>query len=247
MKRIGIIGAMEKEVAYLKQEMRDVIVTRKAGLEFYEGSLVNKPVVVVRSGIGKVNAGICTQMMIDLYDLEGIINTGVAGSLCNDVNIGDIVVSTDTVQHDVDVTVFDYLSGQIPGMNVLAFEADSSLVENAYASSQKVNRHIRTFKGRIVSGDQFISNQRRKEQLVKDFNALCTEMEGAAIGQVAYLNQMPYVVVRAISDKADESAIVDSQTFSNEAIENSVSLVKEMLRMNKEPRMEPIRFDFTMG
>jgi len=246
MKRIGIIGAMEKEVAFLKEEMRNVIVTKKAGLEFYEGVLVSKPVVVVCSGIGKVNAGICTQMMIDLYDLEGIINAGIAGSLCNDINIGDIVISTDTVQHDVDVTVFDYLPGQIPRMDVLTFEADSSLVEFAYASSQKVNRHIRTFKGRIVSGDQFISNQEKKEQLASTFDARCTEMEGAAVGQVAYLNQMPYVVIRAISDKADESAVVDSPTFSEEAIENSISLVKEMLRMMNEPKVEPFRFDFNM-
>ena len=246
MKRIGIIGAMEKEVALLKEEMRNVIVTKKAGLEFYEGTLASKPVVVVRSGVGKVNAGICTQMMIDLYDLEGIINTGIAGSLCNDINIGDIVISIDTVQHDVDMTVFDYLPGQIPGMEELSFEANEDLVEVAYASSQKVNQHIRTFKGRIVSGDQFISDQEKKEQLASTFDALCTEMEGAAIGQVAYLNQMPYVVIRAISDKADGSAIADSPTFSKEAIENSVSLVKEMLRMIKEPKIEPFRFDFSM-
>jgi len=244
MKRIGIIGAMEKEVACLKEEMRNVMVTKKAGLEFYEGVLASKPVVVVRSGVGKVNAGICTQMMIDLYDLEGIINTGKAGSLCNEINIGDIVVSTDTVQHDVDLTMFDYLPGQIPGMDVLAFEADSSLVEFAYASSQKVNRHIRTFKGRIVSGDQYISDQEKKEKIASDFDGLCTEMEGAAIGQVAYLNQMPYVVIRAISDKADGSAIADSEAFSKEAIENSINLVKEMLRMIKGIRAESIRLDW---
>ena len=235
---------MESEVIGLKEEMRNVMITKKAGLEFYEGILASKPVVVVRSRVGKVNAGICTQMMIDLYDLEGIINIGIAGSLRNDVNIGDIVISIDTVQHDVDVTMFDYPPGQIPSMDVLAFEADSNLVESAFTSSQRVNRHIRTFKGRIVSGDQFISDQEKKEKIASNFDALCTEMEGAAIGQVAYLNQMPYVVIRAISDKADENAIADSEAFSKEAIENSVNLVKEMLRKTKGARGEPIRFDF---
>jgi adenosylhomocysteine nucleosidase len=168
--------------------------------------------------------------MIDLYDLECIINTGIAGSLSNDINIRDVVISTDTVQHDVDVTMFDYPLGKIPSMDVLAFEADSNLVEIAFFSSQRVNRHIRTYRGRIESGEQFISDQMKKEELRQHFNALCTEMEGAAIGQVAYLNQMPYVVIRAISDNADGSATVDSETFSEEAIEYSITLVKEMLR-----------------
>jgi adenosylhomocysteine nucleosidase len=229
MKRIGIIGAMESEVACLKKEMTNVIITKKTGLEFYEGFLTGKPVVVVRSGIGKVNAGVCTQILTDLYDIKCIINTGIAGSLSNDINIGDIVISTDTVQHDVDVTMFDYPPGQIPSMDVLAFKADSDLVQIALTSSGRVNRHIQAFKGRIVSGDQFISDQRKKERLVEVFGSLCTEMEGAAIGQVAYLNQIPYVVIRAISDKADGSATVDSETFSKTAIENSINLLKEML------------------
>jgi adenosylhomocysteine nucleosidase len=230
MRRIGIIGAMESEVIRLKDEMRDVNITKKAGLEFYEGFIAGKHVVVVRCGVGKVNAGVCTQIMIDLYDLQCIINTGIAGSLSNDINIRDVVISTDTVQHDVDVTMFDYPLGQIPSMDVLAFKADSNLAEIAYLASQRANRHIGTYKGRIVSGDQFISDQEKREKLKYHFNALCTEMEGAAIGQVAYLNQMPYVVIRAISDNADGSATIDSEVFSREAIENSITLVKEMLR-----------------
>ena len=242
MKSIGIIGAMEEEVAFLKEELTEVTITKKTGLEFYEGFLVGKPVVVVRSGIGKVNAGICTQMLIDLFDIECIINTGIAGSLVGDVEIGDVVVSTDTLQHDFDATGFGYPLGKIPRIDVLAFEADKKLVESAYTSCKMVNGHIQVHKGRIVSGDVFVSDNEKKERIATTFNALCTEMEGAAIGQVAYLNQVPYVVIRAISDKADDSAKVDYPVSAGKAIENSVRLVKEMIRYEL-PYVNPIRWE----
>jgi adenosylhomocysteine nucleosidase len=230
MKRVGIIGAMEEEVACLKEELVDLRITKKIGLEFYEGLLAGKPVVVVRSGIGKVNAGVCTQILIDLFEIEYIINTGIAGSVSNNIEIGDVVISTDTVQHDFDVTGFGYPLGEIPRMGVKTFEADSKLVELAYSSCKMVNYNIQVYKGRIASGDIFVSDNMTKEKIATIFAALCTEMEGAAIGQVACLNQIPYVVIRAISDKADGSAQVDYPIFAKQAIQNSIKLVKEMLK-----------------
>lgn len=229
MKRIGIIGAMEEEVSRLKEMMEQVTIQKKASMEFNLGILNGKEVVVVRSGIGKVNAGICTQILVDDFQVDAIINTGIAGSLKNEINIGDIVISTDALQHDVDAREFGYEPGQIPRMEVLAFKADSRLIEQAEASSHEVNPEVGVFKGRVVSGDQFIADRRVKESIIEKFQGYCTEMEGAAIAQAAYLNQVPFVVIRSISDKADDSASVDYPAFEKKAIENGVRLVSHMV------------------
>lgn len=229
MKRIGIIGAMEEEVSRLKEMMEQVTIRKKASMEFNLGILNGKEVVVVRSGIGKVNAGICTQILVDDFQVDAIINTGIAGSLKNEINIGDIVISTDALQHDVDAREFGYEPGQIPRMEVLAFKADSRLIEQAEASSHEVNPEVGVFKGRVVSGDQFIADRRVKESIIEKFQGYCTEMEGAAIAQAAYLNQVPFVVIRSISDKADDSASVDYPAFEKKAIENGVRLVSHMV------------------
>ena len=182
-------------------------------MEFNHGYLNGKEVVVVRSGIGKVNAGICTQILVDDYGVDCVINTGIAGSLRNEINIGDIVISTDAVQHDMDVRIFGYPLGEIPQMGVLSFQADEHLAEVAEEVCKEVNPEIQVFRGRVVSGDQFISSKEVKNHLIEEFNGSCAEMEGAAIAQGAYLNKIPYVVLRAISDKADDSATMDYPTF----------------------------------
>ncbi|HIU75171.1 MAG TPA: 5'-methylthioadenosine/adenosylhomocysteine nucleosidase [Candidatus Pelethocola excrementipullorum] len=230
MNLIGIIGAMEEEVANLKEHMTEVSVTTKASMEFNKGKLNGKDVVVVRCGIGKVNAGICTQILVDDYKVDAIINTGIAGSLKNEINIGDIVVSTDALQHDVDATNFGYPKGQIPRMDVLSFPADEQLAELAQEVCREVNPEISVFAGRVVSGDQFISDKDVKNRIISDFGGFCTEMEGAAIAQGAYLNHIPFVVLRAISDKADDSASVDYPTFEREAIGHCVKLVENMVK-----------------
>ena len=227
--KIGIIGAMQEEVAQLKAEMSDVIITSKASMDFYEGKLGDKDVVIVQSGIGKVNAGICTQILVDLFAVDLVINTGIAGSLRAEINIGDIVVSTDTVQHDVDATEFGYVLGEIPRIGTIAFKADEKLIEQAVASCREVNKDINVFSGRVVSGDQFIADSATKQKIISNFDGYCTEMEGAAIAQAAYLNQLPFVIIRAISDKADDSAQMDYPTFEKQAIANSVKLVKDMI------------------
>ena len=229
MKCVGIIGAMEQEVARLKEVIENVSITTRAGMDFYEGVLEGKKVVVVQSGIGKVNAGMCTQILADLFQVEAVINTGIAGSLNNDINIGDIVLSTDVLHHDMDATGFGYPLGQIPRMDVLSFEADKKLIELADKACRKVLPEIGTHIGRVVSGDQFISDKAVKERIASNFNGCCTEMEGAAIAQTAYLNKVPFVILRAISDKADDSATMDYPTFEKKAIENSVKLIKELV------------------
>ena len=229
MKTIGIIGAMEVEVAILKEKMEDVRIIKKASMDFYEGILAGKKVVVVRSGIGKVNAGICAQILADVFSVDAIINTGIAGSLNKNINIGDIVLSTDVVQHDMDATGFGYRKGQIPQMPVFFFNADDNLRRLAAEVCKEVNPDIQVFEGRIASGDQFVCDQDVKNRIVSEFSAYATEMEGAAIGQAAYLNEIPFLVVRAISDKADGSAQMDYSEFEKAAVDHSLRLTLNML------------------
>lgn len=226
---IGIIGAMEDEVAALKEAMEVQETIEKASMIFCKGMLCGKEVVVVRSGIGKVNAGICAQILVDRFGVDVLINTGIAGSLDAKIDIGDMVISTDALHHDMDASEFGDALGQVPRMDVLSFLADETLVKKAVQASEKANPDIHTFTGRIVSGDQFIASREVKERIVKNFHPLCVEMEGAGIAQAAYLNQVSYVIIRAISDKADNSAHVDYPTFEQQAIAHSVRLVKELL------------------
>lgn len=230
MNRIGIIGAMEIEVEALKAQMENVTLKKKASMEFHHGLLNGKEVVVVRSGIGKVNAAVCTQILADDFQVDAVINTGIAGSLKNEINIGDIVVSTDALQHDMNVEEFGYPKGQIPAMDVFSFAADERLREKAVKICKEVNSDISVFEGRVVSGDQFVADAKVKEELVREFAGFCTEMEGAAIAQAAYLNKIPFVIVRAISDKADNSATMDYPTFEKKAAEHCVRLVGGMVK-----------------
>lgn len=224
MAALGIIGAMEVEVEALKKDMKLNRELTKAGMHFWEGELAGKEVVVVKSGVGKVNAAVCTQILVDEFQVEAVVNTGIAGSLRAEIDIGDMVISTDLVHHDMDATGFGYPLGQIPQMEVFSFEADERLAKLAQKACEEVNPEIKAFKGRIVSGDQFVSDDGVKKKIVGNFDGYCTEMEGAAIAQAAYLNSVPFVVVRAISDKADGSASLDYPTFERLAVEHSVRL-----------------------
>ncbi len=226
---VGIIGAMEEEVASLKAAMEVSEVVEKAAMTFVKGTLCGKEVVVVRSGIGKVNAGICAQILVDLFGVDQLINTGVAGSLDSQIDIGDIVISSDAVQHDMDVTALGDPVGQIPRLDTFAFPADAHLMEEARKANQEANPDIQTFTGRVVSGDQFVSGTEKKEYLVQTFDGKCAEMEGAAIAQAAYLNKVPYVIIRAISDKADNSAMMDYPTFEKHATQHLLRLMMNLM------------------
>ena len=226
---IGIIGAMEEEVAHLKEAMQVEKTVERAAMTFVKGKLDGKDVVVVRSGIGKVNAGICAQILADLFEVDTLINTGVAGSLDAALDIGAIVISTDAVQHDMDVSALGDPVGQIPRMDTFAFPADERLVQLAVQANEEANPDIHTFTGRVVSGDQFVSDGAVKERLVTQFQAKCTEMEGAAIAQAAYLNKISCVIIRAISDKADNSSTMDYAAFEKQAITHTVRLVRNLM------------------
>lgn len=229
IKKIGIIGAMEEEVTALREKLADGKMLRKASMDFYSGTFNGVEAVVVRSGIGKVNAGICTQILADIYGVDAVINTGIAGSLKAEINIGDIVISTDALQHDMDATGFGYEPGVIPRMETSCFRADAELVEKARAACEEAVPGIQVFTGRVVSGDQFISDKKVKARIIGQFGGMCTEMEGAAIAQAAWLNQIPFVIIRAVSDKADDSATVDYPTFERQAIAHSVALVENFV------------------
>ena len=229
-KVIGIIGAMDEELSKLKESRSNVSVKNMASMEFYEGTLYDTDVVIVRSGIGKVNAGICAQILVDVYNVSAIINTGIAGSLNADINIGDIVLSSDAIQHDMDAVAFGYDLGVIPRMETSTFQADKKLIDIAESACSEVIEDVKVFTGRVLSGDQFISGKEKKQWLIDNFSGFCTEMEGAAIAQAAYLNKIPFLIIRAISDKADDSAHMDYPAFEAMAIENSVKLLKAIIK-----------------
>ena len=230
MKKIGIIGAMELEVSTLKEAMTVSSVTTCAGMDFYEGALNDAAVVIVRSGVGKVNAALCVQILTDKFAVTHIINTGVAGSLNAALDIGDILVSRDAMHHDVDATIFGYRPGEVPQLGICEFVADDQLASLAIASCREVNPDLQVHLGRVVSGDQFISSSKVKERLIQVFHGDCAEMEGASIAQSAYLNHIPFVIIRAISDKADGSAEIDYPVFEESASRHSARLVADLVK-----------------
>ena len=226
---IGIIGAMEEEVAALKEAMEIEEVKEIASMKFCKGKLCGKDAVVVRSGVGKVNAAICAQILAGQFGVDALINTGIAGSLDARIDIGDMVISTDAIHHDMDASAFGDPVGQVPRMDTFTFPADERIAKLAKEVNEEVNPEIKTFLGRVATGDQFVASKEVKDRIVGNFQALCTEMEGAGIAHAAYLNKIPYVIIRAISDKADNSAQMDYPTFEKLAIAHSVKLVKNLL------------------
>ena len=229
-KIIGIIGAMDLEVEKLIEVMADKKEIEYAKRKFYVGKLEGADVVLARCGVGKVNAGITVQMMVDKFNITHIINTGVAGSLNETIDIGDIVLATGAVYHDLEATAFGYERGQVPQMEVFEFPTSEELVSLAEKSCKKVNPDVKVFKGRIASGDQFIADKATKADIKKYFDPYCVEMEGCAMAHAAYVNDIPCLIIRAISDKADDSAEMDYPTFEREAAIHSAKMVFEMMR-----------------
>lgn len=230
MNKIGIIGAMELEVETLKARLAASRITHRAGMDFYEGILNDVQVVVVRCGVGKVNAALCVQVLADIFNVTHIINTGVAGSLNAKLDIGDILISKDALHHDVDATIFGYRPGEVPQLGIREFPADERLAALAKEACEKVNPGIHALIGRVVSGDQFISSKETKHQLIVNYYGDCAEMEGAAIAHSSYLNKIPFVIIRAVSDKADDSAHMDYPAFERSAAQHSARLVEELVR-----------------
>ena len=227
--KIGIIGAMVEEVSELKASLQDAKVTKIARMEFCEGSFGSTDVVVVQRGIGKVNAAACAQILINHFGVTHVMNTGVAGSLNAKIDIGDIVVSTDAMYHDVDATIFGYAKGEVPQVGTASFVADEMLRKAAVEAVKEAAPDIHVFEGRVVSGDQFISSREVKNHIRDTFQGDCTEMEGAAIAQVAYINEVPFVIIRAISDKADDSGQEAYDVFEKKAAMHCAHVVEYMI------------------
>lgn len=225
---IGIIGAMSEEVESLKKSMTIESKKTMAAMEFFKGELFGKSAVVVVSGIGKVNAAVCTQILCDIYSVDTIINVGVAGGVDTLVNPGDVVIATSLVQHDMDCSVFGDKLGQVPRMDVYDFKCDEKLVE--IASNIKLqNPNAKLIKGIIATGDQFIADTEKVRWISSTFNAAAVEMESASIAQVAYLNKKPFVIVRSISDNANTGAHIDFAEFVPVAVSNSTEIIKGLL------------------
>ena len=232
MKTLGIIGAMQIEVDLLLKAMDRKYGKTIAGSVFYEGTLDGMPVVVVQCGVGKVNAAMCAQILCSVFGVTHLVNTGIAGSLCADLDIGDLVVSKDAMYHDFDCVHFGYEMGRVPGMDTVAFPADEKMIGYALAAAEEVNPgHSRT--GRVASGDLFVAEKSAKNRIIEKTGAVCTEMEGAAIAQTAYRNKVPFVILRAISDKADDSAEMDYPTFeaiaARRCAEVTVNMASQLL------------------
>ena len=226
-KVIGIIGAMEEEILLIKNHINNLVEEEIASIKFYFGEIDNKKVVLTQSGIGKVNSAVTATLLIEKFNVSGIVFTGVAGGVNSDLNIGDIVVSTDLVQHDFDLTSFGRKMGEIPNVKTLSIFADKNLIEIANNSISEIGLNF--VNGRIISGDQFINSKEKIKELRDVFNADAVEMEGASVAQVCYLFNTPFVVIRSISDKADDNSHVDFNEFVKIAADNSAKIVLKMM------------------
>lgn len=229
MIRIGIIGAMDVEIERICQNISGIILHQVCGLDFLEGFLEETPVVVVRSGVGKVNAALCTQLLITKFKITHLINTGVAGALASGLGVLDVVVSTEVMYHDVDATNCGYESCTIPGMS-RTFPADPMMVKLATAACQKNFPSKHSLQGLIASGDQFIASNEMKKKIKSSCNPACVEMEGAAIGHVASINKIPFVVIRCMSDMADDRGVTTARFNEKEGANTSARIVCTMVQ-----------------
>ncbi|MBP5394313.1 MAG: 5'-methylthioadenosine/adenosylhomocysteine nucleosidase [Candidatus Methanomethylophilaceae archaeon] len=228
--RYGIVGAMEEEVVTLVNNMERDNVEIIAGTEYHDGKLCGKDVVVVRSGYGKVNAAMHTQTLIDRFHVTAVINTGVAGTLTADVGIGDIVVSTDTVQHDFELVEIGFPAGVVPEVGRVNIPADPALITKAVEGIKAASPDTNVFQGRVCTGDQFISGAEEMEPIIEQYGGLCCEMEGGAVAQVCYLNGLPFVVIRAISDEVNGDGPADYDQFMAEMASLCANMTMNMLR-----------------
>lgn len=227
--KLGLIGAMVEEVELIHKHLTQTRSVERAGITFTEGDLFGKTVIVCKSGYGKVNAAVTTQILIDSFQADAVIFTGVAGAIDPELDVGDIVISDDCLQHDVDVTALGYPRGIIPFLETSVFQADETLKGLAYEAGQKLFQG-RVRLGRILSGDQFIADSAVVAKLKEELHGTCTEMEGAAVAQVCSMNKVPFVVIRSMSDKADGSAHVSFAEFTVQAAKNSYRIVEEIIK-----------------
>jgi len=223
----GIIGAMTEEIEPLKAALEIKATRTVAGIEYYTGTLAGKEVVLAASGIGKVNAAICAQIMVDKFAVDRVLFTGVAGGIAADLAIGDIIVSTDSGYYDMDVTALGYELGMIPRLRVRFFAADPELAAGCLAAADKLppaERPVKVVAGRVLTGDSFIADPGRAVRLRETLAGHCIDMESAAVAHVCALNQIPFVIIRSLSDRADTRADADYKASIRHAAANAAAL-----------------------
>ncbi|MBY0011012.1 5'-methylthioadenosine/adenosylhomocysteine nucleosidase [Paenibacillus typhae] len=225
---IGLIGAMDEEIELLLSSMENKQTAVKAGVTYYSGDVFGRKAVLCKSGVGKVNAAVTTQILLDTFGVSKVLFTGVAGAVHPLLDIGDIVISSACIQHDMDVTALGYPKGVIPYQEVSVFTADENLVKLAEQACKELKQHFVT--GIVLSGDQFIASSEAVEALYRELNGACAEMEGAAVAQVCYMNEAPFVIIRSMSDKADGSAHVSYNEFTVTAARSSHAILEYMLK-----------------
>lgn len=225
---LGIIAAMSEELEILLKDLQLEHKETKANMTFHKGKLWGQNVVAVVCGIGKVNAAVCTQILISEYNVNKVINVGVAGGIGLDIYPGNVVIGDSLVQYDMDTTAFGDKIGQIPRLDTFDFKCNDDLVKCAKSACEE-NKDIKSFVGRIVTGDQFVASVEKIQWLGKEFGALACEMEGGSIAHVCYLNNIPFVVIRSISDNANNGAHMDFQEFTPIGVKNSTCILKSML------------------
>lgn len=224
-KYIGIIAAEDKEVEAIKEIMNNIEEKKVYNLKIFKGKIKNKECLLVKCGIGKVNSARTTQILTDKFDIEYIINLGSAGALNDDLNIGDIVIGNKLIQHDFDVTAFGREKGYIPDVGKI-FESEKNLVEKC----RKINiESIKIIDGTIVSGDIFCTDVKMKENIRNEFNGDCAEMEGAAVAQVCYLNKIPFMVIRSISDVPNGKNEIDFLKYLEFASKNCAKIIEKII------------------
>lgn len=229
MVKIGIIGAMDVEIEVICRNITGTVLHQLCGLDFLEGFLEETPVVVVRSGVGKVNAALCAQLLISKFKITHLINTGVAGALASGLGVLDVVISTEVMYHDVDATNWGYENCTVPGMS-RTFPADPELIHLATIACRENFPSKNSLQGLIASGDQFIGSNQLKEKIKSLCNPACVEMEGAAIGHVAFVNKIPFVVIRCMSDMADDNGETTARFNEKEGANISAHIVCTMVQ-----------------
>ena len=229
MKYIGMIAAMSEEIASIKKLMSDISVKNIYELEFIVGTIHSKNVVLIKCGVGKVNAARTTQILIDNFDIEYVINVGTAGGLNEEIEIGDIVIAEKLVQHDFDITSFGHEKGYITDTGKY-FNCDEVLINKSKNTISDINKDFNVFVGTIATGDVFVQDINIKDRIKKEFNADCTEMEGAAIAQVCTLDSIPFIVIRSISDQPNGNNSIDFEDFLELACERYAKFIDIFLK-----------------
>lgn len=232
MQKIAIIAAMEEEMIEIKKIMEDIKITKIHDSEIIEGMIRNKECILVKCGVGKVNAARITQMLIDKYEIEFVVNVGSAGALKDELNIGDIVIGKILMQHDFDITAFGHEKGYITDVG-REITADINLIqkcEKAMTTILTKDGESKCIVGTIVSGDQFCNNIQLKKEIIKEFKADCVEMEGAAIAQVCKLDKVACIVIRSISDKVNGNNQIDFETYLKKASKKCAQFIEEALK-----------------